>query len=79
MKLCSRCKGEGCWSDYPGNWYVCEPCGEIGALNDDGSSINPHRWISENELVAIGMRPRDIKPPSPTSQLQPRTCRSQAP
>jgi hypothetical protein len=53
MKLCPRCGGEGCWSDYPGNWYVCEPCGEIGALNDDGSALKPHRWLSEDEIIAL--------------------------
>jgi hypothetical protein len=53
-KLCTRCKEEGCWGDYPGNWYPCDPCGEIGAFDDDGSSIVPHRWFSEEELVSIG-------------------------
>ena len=57
MKLCPRCKGPGVWSDYPGNWYVCDPCGAIGAFNDDGSNIIPHRWLPDDELIALGMVP----------------------
>ena len=46
MKLCPRCKGEGCLSDYPGYWYPCEPCGEVGKVNDDGSRI---RYTDEDD------------------------------
>ena len=40
---------------------ACEPCGEIGAFNDDGSSIEPHRWLSADELVSLGMKPHTAK------------------
>jgi hypothetical protein len=69
VKLCHTCKGEGCWSDYPGNWYPCETCGEVGAVNDDGSHIrytgDEDKWLSEDELVSLGKEPSKPKSQEP--------------